>query len=94
MPVTFRRFTSSPMRMGVLVSPEARSSAPKMMRTLRNSSVEYSRRKYREASGRIAGSACIQTGMRPESGSTTAVKSRPRNTAMNTACAEAREAFS
>ena len=51
--------------MGVLVSPAARSTVPRMMLAVRNSMGRYRMKKYREAAGRMWGSARIQTGIRP-----------------------------
>ena len=47
--VTFTMFTSTPTRMGVLVSLAARSAVPKMMVAARGSMGRYRMKKYCDA---------------------------------------------
>ena len=79
---------------GVLVSPAARSTVPKMISIVRNRLAVYSVKKYRDAILRMAASACIQMGICPLRDSVAAMTSTPTTSATSTACPDARRAFS
>ena len=83
------RFINTPTRMGVLVSPAARSTVPKRMLAVRKSMGTYRMKKYRWVSSRMAGSTCIHTGTMGLRLRVSAVKSAPTMQATMAACAEA-----
>ena len=78
-----------PTFMGVLVSPAARRTVPKMIVAARKSMGVYRMKKYRLAVGRMAGSTCIHTGITPLRPRVTAVNTTPAAAVTITAWAEA-----
>ena len=83
-----------PTRMGVRVSPTARSTVPKRMLMVRNSMGAYRMRKYIPAASRISGATCIHLTMESLSPVVRAVNTMPTTSAAITDWAEARLAFS
>lgn len=80
--------------MGVRVSPDARSTVPKMIVALRNSMGIYRMKKYSAASERRCGSAFIHSGIFAASKRGSIVNRTPESSTASTACADARRASS
>ena len=78
--------------MGVLVSPTARRTVPKMMVAVRGSMGRYKMKKYCPASRRSGSSTRIQTGITPDRPRVRTVKKPPQTAVTSTACMTALEA--
>ena len=89
---TLTIFTAIPTFIGVLVSPAARRTVPKIMLAVLGSIGRYSIKKYLDASDRILSSTCIHTGTLLLSPRVTAVKNVPTASVTSTACPTAFDA--
>ena len=86
---TLMILTHTPTFMGVLVSPAARSTVPKMIVAERKSMGVYRMKKYCVARGRTDSATCIHTGTMPLRPRVTMVKITPALTVTMTAWATA-----